>query len=181
MAQNPPWCVIDGRPRWNERRLAELATRKSDSAALLDGFARYGGHVLWFIGGRFRVAVVESRRALLAVDRIASLPIYFASPHMGSVVFASSINGLLAHPAVPPALSAQAIAEYFHFQVLHGGQTIFHGIHKLQPASRLLLDGARLDIGPYWHVACVTEALLLPRGVRVAGGVARRSLGRGAP
>jgi hypothetical protein len=65
MAQNPPWCVIDGRPRWNERRLAELATREGDSAALLDGFARYGCLVLRFIGGRFRLAVVESRRALI--------------------------------------------------------------------------------------------------------------------
>ena len=147
------WCAIDGHPRWSEGRLADLARREGDEAALADGFARYGSDVVRWLGGRYRLAVVEPRRAFLAVDRVATLPWYVASPEQGVLVFASSLEGLLAHPMVTRSLSAQAIAEYFLFDVLHGGRTVYHGVERLQAAECLIFDGERLTRHEHSRVA----------------------------
>lgn len=153
--EHTPWCAIDGHPRWTERRLADLAESDGDAAALADGFVRHNVEVVRHIAGRFRLAVVGPRRALLAVDRVASLPMYVASPFDGVLVFASSLDGLRAHPLVLHSLSAQAILEYFHFQVLHGGRTIYHGIERLPPAHLLVFDGDGIEQRRYWHASYV--------------------------
>jgi asparagine synthase (glutamine-hydrolysing) len=139
-AEDTPWCTVDGHPRWSEPRLAALARTRGDRAALADGFARYDTGVLRFLSGRYRIAVVEPHRLFLAVDRLATLPWYVARPGAGGLVFASALDALLAHPAVARRLSAQAIAEYFHFQVLYGARTPYHGIERLRPGESLLLD-----------------------------------------
>ena len=150
-ATQGPWCAIDGHPRWTERRLSEIASEEGAGAALADGFARHDIDVLRFIGGRFRLAVVQPGRALLAVDRVATLPVYYARVAPNGVVFASSVASLRAHDGVGEQLSAQALAEYFHFQVLYGARTVFDGVEKLQPGHRLLLDGAEVSVEAHWH------------------------------
>lgn len=150
--QDSAWCAIDGHPRWTERRLGDMARTDGDAAALADGYARNGVDVVRSIAGSFRLAVVEPQRVLLAVDRVASLPLFVTSPAPGMLIFASSLDGLLAHPTTPRLLSAQAIAEYLHFQVLHGGHTVYHGIEKLQPAQCLIFDDRGRTLRDYWHV-----------------------------
>jgi asparagine synthase (glutamine-hydrolysing) len=150
-SEGAPWCAIDGHPTWNEPRMSELAREESDRAALADGFARHGFDVVRFLSGRFRLAVVQGERVLLAVDRVGTLPLYFARPAPHGVVFASSVDALRAHGAVGQQLSAQAMAEYFHFQVTYGARTVFRGVEKLQPGHRLVLDGAACAVDAYWH------------------------------
>lgn len=137
------WCAIDGHPRWTHPRLADVARNEGDIAALSHGVARYDFDVLRYLGGRYRLAVVGPRRAFLAVDRVATLPWYIAFPEDGALLFASSLEGLLAHPTMARSLSAQAIAEYFLFDVLHGGRTAYQGVERLQPAECLLLEDGR--------------------------------------
>lgn len=139
-AEGRPSCTIEGHPHWTEPRLAWIARTLGHQAALADGFARYGTGVLRFLSGRYRLAVVEPRLVFLAVDRLATLPWYVATPVNGGIVFASSLDELVAHPAVTARLSAQAIAEYFHFQVLYGGRTPYHGVERMRPGECLLLD-----------------------------------------
>ncbi|HEX5972001.1 MAG TPA: asparagine synthetase B family protein [Gemmatimonadaceae bacterium] len=96
--------------------------------------------MLRFVGGRYRLAVVERHRVFLAVDRLGTLPWYVSSPVRGGIVFASSLDELVAHPAAAGGLSAQAIAEYFHFQVLYGRRTPYRGVERLRPGECLLVD-----------------------------------------
>src|SRR5581483_8649181 len=63
--------AIVGRPRWQDRDLAEIAKRQGAAAALLEAWRRRGEHLLRDLRGAFAVAVLDGAagRRLLAIDR----------------------------------------------------------------------------------------------------------------
>jgi asparagine synthase (glutamine-hydrolysing) len=157
-APDGPWAVIDGSPVWHDGRLASIARDRGPAAAVLHGYARLDERVVATIGGRFRLAIIEPRRnrALLAVDRVASMPLCYARTAAGALAFASSLDALRAHDGVSAELSSQALLDYFHFQVVYGPATIYAGVQRLVPAQLLIIEDGRTVAGRYWNVPYAT-------------------------
>jgi asparagine synthase (glutamine-hydrolysing) len=148
-------CVIDGRPIWRDAALALRAHHSGHASALAEGYRRCGTKVLDLAGGFFRLALVDLRagNAFLAVDRLASLPLYYTEPTTGVIVFSSSLDALRRHPlGGSSAMSASALLSYFHFQVVYAPDTIYHNVHRLLPGQWVSLDQGRLASGTYWRV-----------------------------
>lgn len=103
--------------------------------------------------GMFSFAVWDSRRRrlILGRDRVGKKPLYYwAGPDQ--LVFGSEIKSLLAHPAVPTALDADAIPAYLSFGYVPSPRTFFRGIVALPPGHVLIAEPGRPpEIRRYWR------------------------------
>ena len=101
----------------------------------------------------FAFAVWDDRRRRLVLgrDRFGKKPLYYW--HDGThFAFGSEIKALLADPAVPCRLDADAIAAYLTFGYVPTPRTFFEGVRSLPPAHVLTVDEAgAVSVERYWQ------------------------------
>jgi asparagine synthase (glutamine-hydrolysing) len=68
----------------------------------------------------------------------------------GVLVFASSLQQLIRHPAVRSEIEPQALYDYIHFHVIPGPGTIYRDIRRLLPGEYALFERGSLRLGSYW-------------------------------
>jgi len=113
---------------------------RSDTEVVLHAWAEWGPDSLLRLNGMFAFAIWDAtkRRLTLARDRFGVKPLYHAIVGH-TVLFASEIKGILAHPAMSARMDKEGLVEYLTFQNFFTDRTLFDGI-------RLLPAGHRLDI-----------------------------------
>ncbi len=145
---------------------AELARRghqirsQTDTEVILHLYEEEGEDFLRRLNGMFALALWDERweRLLLARDRFGKKPLYYYSDGR-RFLFGSELKALLVDPSVPRELDPDALSSYLALGYIPCPATIFRGIHKLPPASLLVVkrdargDGLRLR-GPerYWKL-----------------------------
>ena len=131
----------------------------SDVETLLHLYEQHGDRFLDHVNGMFGLALWDERRQrlILARDRMGQKPLYYVE-HRGLLAFASEVKSLLALPFVSAAIDPEALREYLSLGYAVAPRTIFAGIRKLPPASRLTWErDAGWRVGRYWQVAPTTE------------------------
>jgi asparagine synthase (glutamine-hydrolysing) len=87
---------------------------------------------------------------MLARDPFGVKPLYYVEVD-GELVFASEIKALLAHPRVRACVNRKGLQQYLTFQFCLHGQTLFQGIHALEPGFYLEGEqGAIARTVRYW-------------------------------
>ena len=135
---------------------------RTDTETIIHLYEEEGAECLRRIEGDFAIALWDARRRelLLARDRIGVKPLYYAVLP-GTILFASEIKSILAHPRMSRGIDRAALYHYLTFVAAPAPRTLFQGIRKLPPATRLLVD-RRGDIRTeiYWDplAAPVDEA-----------------------
>jgi asparagine synthase (glutamine-hydrolysing) len=133
------------------------------------------------LDGMFAFAIWDKRRRRLTLgrDRTGKKPLYYWFAN-GTLVFASEIKGILAHPAVPQALNPRAISAYLTFGYVPTPETFFDGVLSLPPAHVLTHEpGCEPVLERYWGlpVAGVTPGVTtLEIGMEEASAEVRRLL-----
>ena len=116
-----------------------FATHHSDTEVLVHGFEEWGiDGLLARLSGDFAFGIYDEReRALyLARDQVGVKPVYFAI-FDNEFVFASEIKALMAHPRAERDIDPQAMVHYLSFLTTPAPMTMFKGVYKLPPGSRL--------------------------------------------
>jgi asparagine synthase (glutamine-hydrolysing) len=127
---------------------------RSDTEVLLAAYQEWGPCCVDHFNGMFAFAMWDRRlsRLLLARDRYGIKPLYYWY-EKGTLVFASEIKAILAHPDVSVRVNLKALNEYFSFQNVLSDLTLFDGI-RLLPAGHTatieLGDGDSLRVERYW-------------------------------
>ncbi|MGB4702335.1 MAG: asparagine synthetase B, partial [Syntrophomonadaceae bacterium] len=106
----------------------DFVTANSDTEVLLHAYIEWGIDCVRYLNGIFAFAIWdESRQHLLLVrDRLGVKPLFYrAGPD--SLLFASEIKSILAHPEVPAQVDGEGLAEIL---VLGPARTPGHGIFK---------------------------------------------------
>lgn len=106
------------------------------------------------IDGMFAFAVWDtgSERLLLGRDRLGKKPLYYWHG-AGTLVFASEIKGVLAHPAVPRELNERALSAYLTFGYVPTPETFFKGIVSLPPGHVLTYEPDGMPkVERYWKL-----------------------------
>ncbi|PYR11696.1 MAG: hypothetical protein DMF99_07475 [Acidobacteria bacterium] len=141
---------IDGRLDDREelpRPRSGASTGASDAELVLSTYERDGDRFASHLNGDFAVAVFDARRhqLLLARDVMAARPLYYC-PIAGTVLFASEIKSLLAHPQVAARPDEDAIAQLMLDDWSDVHRTCFHGIFSVPPGAMAIVtrDGAVL-------------------------------------
>ncbi len=202
------WTVFNGEI-YNYRELrSELKgfghhfSTDSDTEVIVHAYEQYGDDCVNHFNGMFGFAIWDTRqqRLLLARDRLGIKPLYYAKAG-SSLVFASELKSLLQHPAVPREIDPISLSQYLMFEYVPAPRTMFQGVSKMLPGTRMALEDGRLAADTYWDVqfqpdeslrdeeACKTqirehlrEAVRLrlrsdvPLGVLLSGGIDSSSI-----
>ena len=147
------FVVVYNGETYNHRQLrAALGTRvwrgASDTETLLACFDAWGlPTTLDRIVGMFALAVWDRRegRLTLARDRFGEKPLYYSWVGDGltrSIVFASELKALRAHPKHESGIDRRALGTYFELSYIPAPYTIHPGTYKLEPGTYLAVETA---------------------------------------
>jgi asparagine synthase (glutamine-hydrolysing) len=127
---------------------------RSDTEVLGRAYIEWGSGCVRHLNGIFAFAVWETRarRLFLARDRIGVKPLFYTQ-FGGTLLFASELKAILAHPDVPREIDSGGVAELL---LIGPGRTpgcgVFRGIEELEPAHCAVYDGSGLHKWRYWDL-----------------------------
>jgi len=113
----------------------------SDTEVISEGLAAYGPSFFERLNGMFAVAAWHKKEKTLYLsrDRFGIKPIYYWF-NQKTLVFASEIKSILAHPDYKIDVDLDALNQYFTFQNVFTYNTLFKGITMLPPANTVKID-----------------------------------------
>ena len=152
------WITFNGEIYNHLALRAELERRghvyrsRTDTETLVHLYEEEGTEMVRRIEGDFAFALWDAnrRRLFMARDRLGVKPLYYALLP-GALVFGSEIKAILAHPRMSRKIDRAALYHYLTFVAAPAPRTLFQGVRKLPPATRLVVeaDGA-MRADTYW-------------------------------
>jgi asparagine synthase (glutamine-hydrolysing) len=113
----------------------------SDTEVILHGWRRWGPACLDRFHGMFAFALhdADAGTLFLARDRLGVKPLHYAELSDGSLIFASELKGLLAHPLFRRAPDMSAVDDYLGLGYVPDDASIMAGVSKLPAGHHLTL------------------------------------------
>lgn len=134
--------------------LGHRFTTRSDTEVVLAAYMAWGERAPEKLNGIFAFAVWDERaqRLFLARDRFGIKPLFY-QVRGGTLLFASELKALLAHPEVEPVVDAEGLAEIFALGPARTpGHGVFKGVDELLPGHCLVWDRGGLRRHAYWRL-----------------------------
>ena len=100
----------------------------------------------------FAIYDEEEQTLLLSRDRFGKKPIYFSRAH-DSLVFASELSAMLAHPAIDRVADMDSVKKYFANGYVPAPYSLIKSVRKLDAGTNLVysLRSRRENINRYWR------------------------------
>jgi asparagine synthase (glutamine-hydrolysing) len=126
---------------------------QTDTEVIVHAYEENGIDCVKSFNGIFAFALwdASSRRLLIARDRMGVKPLYYVRS-AGEISFASEIKALLTSSSVSRTLDMEATAQFFRLGYVLAPQTLFRDVRKLPPGWRMIVEGERVQIEPYWDL-----------------------------
>jgi len=134
---------------------------EGDTEVVLHAYEQWGRNCLKRFNGMWAFALWDSKKGELfcARDRLGIKPFYYT--RVGdTVLFASEIKALLAHPGVGRRPDDSLLLAFLAWGVLdHTAGTMFQGVSQLRPGHRIVFGGSGGSGTPetYWELAVNPE------------------------
>ncbi|MEW6506956.1 MAG: asparagine synthase (glutamine-hydrolyzing) [Bacteroidota bacterium] len=114
---------------------------ETDTEALVEGLAEYGVSFIERLNGMFAIGAWNKKdnAVYLSRDKFGVKPLYYWF-NGKTIVFASEIKAILAHPDYSFEMNYYALNEYFTFQNNFTFQTFFKGIYLFPQANTVRID-----------------------------------------
>jgi asparagine synthase (glutamine-hydrolysing) len=132
-----------------------------DTEVLLRGLMRWGSRFVERLNGMFAFALWDNREQelLLVRDPLGIKPLYYAEPVHGSILFASEIKAICAHPRVVREPDFHAIQQHLTFCHSCSDRTALRGIRRLEPGTMLRWKAATraTQITRFWQPSFCPE------------------------
>jgi asparagine synthase (glutamine-hydrolysing) len=126
----------------------------SDTEVLVHGYEQWGAELAVRLNGMFAFVVFDARgrRLLLARDRFGEKPLYYYSAD-GLFAFASELNALTRHSAIPATPSIAALRKFFAWGYIPAPAAYYEDTAKLPAGHVLEFDLAKRSatVRPYWQ------------------------------
>jgi len=140
------WVLLNGEIYNFQELRAELEgyghlfRTKSDTEVIVHGYKQWGKDVLNHLNGMFGTAIWDKRKQqlILARDRMGIKLVYYRL-ESGRLLFASEIRAVLAFDQSEPELDPSAASLFLRYRYTPSPLTIFRGIRKLAPGTRLII------------------------------------------
>jgi len=125
---------------------------KTDSETLLHGYEEYGTALVDKLRGMYAFVIwdTKSRTLFGARDMFGIKPFYYAQMN-GSLLFASEIKALLAHPSFTKEFNEEQLGNYLSYQFVPSNETFFKGVYCLQPGHFFLYHDGSMTITRYFE------------------------------
>ncbi|MCH8828646.1 MAG: asparagine synthase (glutamine-hydrolyzing) [Planctomycetes bacterium] len=142
----------DGQLRSDLERRGHRFRSRCDTEVVMQAYREWGVDCVDRFRGMFAFAIYDFRddSLFLVRDRFGIKPLFLMSLG-GTLVFASSIAALLAHPGFSPKPNWSTISHYLTtFRLTLGRATVYEGIQQLLPGERLQWKAGGVRIDRYW-------------------------------
>lgn len=128
----------------------------SDTEVILHGWRQWGPACVEHFDGMFAFALYDddAKTLFLGRDRLGVKPLYYTEVSDGSLIFASELKGLLAHPLLRRRPSEQAVEDFLALGYVPDDSCFVAGVKKL-PAGHYLMTRRSLPLPKphkYWDV-----------------------------
>jgi asparagine synthase (glutamine-hydrolysing) len=122
-----------------------------DTETLLFAYREYGPRMLAHLQGMFAFALWDrpARRLFIARDHLGVKPLYYQWDGR-TLVFASELKSVIAHPAVSREPDLEAIGLYLEAQYIPAPKSIYRQVRKLEAGHSLLVEDGKISITRYW-------------------------------
>ncbi|MCS4308539.1 asparagine synthase (glutamine-hydrolyzing) [Rheinheimera pacifica] len=145
--------------RYELEQLGHQFFSTSDTEVILKAYAQWQEHCMARFNGMFAFAIWhrDSNSTFFARDRLGIKPLYYH--HNGNGFwFSSTLPSLLKCAEVPRQLSPLGVHQYMSFRAIVGTDTLFSGVHKLQPGHWLKVSAmGDVQQGCYWQLHATTD------------------------
>jgi asparagine synthase (glutamine-hydrolysing) len=112
-----------------------------DSEVIIAAWQRWGPDCVTRLHGMFAFAIydLERRSLFLARDRLGVKPLFYSRLSDGSLIFASELKALVAHPLLRRDIDPLAVEDYLAWGYVPDSRSILKGVKKLAAGHSLLL------------------------------------------
>ncbi|HEY7337739.1 MAG TPA: asparagine synthase (glutamine-hydrolyzing) [Bryobacteraceae bacterium] len=126
---------------------------QTDTETIVHLYEEFGPGCIEKLRGMFAFAIWDENKKtlLLARDRLGIKPLYYWQD-ANSLVFASEIKAILAHPAVDAGVAPELIDRFLTFLYLPGEETLLKGIRKLAAGHYLSIGENKSELRQYWDL-----------------------------
>ncbi len=133
----------------------------TDTEVVLAAYRQWGGACLHRFTGMFAFCIwdMARRRLFLARDRFGIKPLYYTRLCDGTLLFASELKALLAHPGVERRIDPEALDNLLTFGFHLAPRTFFDGIYQLLPGHFIHADACGAVQKQYWDIDTEAEPL----------------------
>ena len=133
----------------------------SDTEVLVHLYEERSDNLVAELEGMFAFAIHDARRRrlLLARDRLGQKPLFYSLASDGTLIFGSELAALQRHPSFSPDIDTHALSDYLSLGCIPSPRSIYRGVRKLPPASRMHADAGGNVSEPerYWRPSYATK------------------------
>ena len=134
--------------------LGHKISSNSDTEVLLTSYIEWGPLCVEHLNGIFAFGIWDEykQQLFLARDRFGVKPLFYTK--IGeSLIFASELKALLAHPAVNPEVTLEGLAELFSLGPSRTpGHGIFRNVFEAKPSECIIYNSMGLQHRKYWSL-----------------------------
>lgn len=125
----------------------------SDTEVLVHLYEEHESDWLLKLNGQFAIALWDQkkRKLILARDRLGVRPIFYTVSGK-SLLFASEMKSLFAHPGLDPQLDPIALAQIFTFWTTLGTRTSYRNIMSVLPGHFVTIQDGHVKEQCYWKL-----------------------------
>jgi len=132
-----------------------------DVEVLIPLYQEYGVEFIHKLNGQFALSIFDDdkKRLLLARDHVGICPLFYTIVN-GTLIFASEIKAILAHPLARKSVDLRGLDQILSFPGVASPVTMFKDIHSVRPGHYLLAgpDGCFKE-HEYWDLDYPTATL----------------------
>ncbi len=126
----------------------------SDAEVIVHLYEEHGADCVSALRGMFAVALWDKQQhvLMLARDRMGEKPLYYYHDQK-KLLFASELRALLSSGMISRELEPESLNMFFRYQYIPEPYTIIKSVHKLPPATYLLIDESlNIQETCYWRL-----------------------------
>ena len=134
---------------------------RGDTPVIPHLYEEHGPSFVEQLEGMFAIALWDAprRRLVLARDRLGKKPLVWTRLPDGTFAFASELKAFHALPGFHAEPDLAALDAYLALQYVPGTRTGLRGVHRLPPASLLVVEAGSQFESRYWEPSVVEEPL----------------------
>lgn len=128
----------------------------SDTETLLKAWIQWGVESINLLNGMFAFSVWEPKKEKITLvrDRLGIKPLYYMRIKEGSLVYASELKALKAHPLFENKLNSFAIEDYLSSGYVPDHRSIYQNVEKLPPGCFAEFGSdLKFSVKQYWSVS----------------------------
>jgi asparagine synthase (glutamine-hydrolysing) len=113
----------------------------------------HGPDFLERLHGIFSLALWDerARRLLLAIDRLGAKSLYWSHEN-DRLLFGSRLGSIRAAREIPLEINPSSLSQYLIFSVIPHPLTVYKGVQKLPPGTRLIFENGAVRQDQYWNL-----------------------------